>query len=229
MTAGTGAGPRRVVLATANPHKAAELRSVLGAVGLVPGVLELVERPPDVPEVPETADTLIANAVAKAHAVADAAGLPALADDTGLEVDALGGAPGVRSARYAGPGADGADNVARLLAELADVPAGLRTARFVTVLVLASPVAADGTRRPDLVVRGEVHGRIAEAPRGTSGFGYDPVFVPDGGDGRTFAEMTPAEKDRCSHRARAGAALAAALRDAAPGGDAAGRREPAGG
>jgi XTP/dITP diphosphohydrolase len=203
-----------VVLATANPHKADELRSVLAAAGLVPETLELLDRPDDLPEVPETADTLAANAAAKAHAVADATGLAALADDTGLEVDALGGAPGVRTARYAGPAASDADNVARLLAELDGVPAGRRTARFVTVLVLAEPAVADGTRPPDVVVRGEVTGRIAEAPRGRGGFGYDPVFVPDGGDGRTFAEMPPADKDRISHRARAGAALAAALRDA---------------
>jgi XTP/dITP diphosphohydrolase len=210
----TVARPRRVVLATANPHKADELRSVLAAAGLVPETLELLDRPDDLPEVPETGDTLSANAAAKAHAVADATGLPALADDTGLEVDALGGAPGVRTARYAGPAATDADNVARLLAELDGVPPERRTARFVTVLVLAEPPVADGTRPPDVVVRGEVTGRIAEAPRGRGGFGYDPVFVPDGGDGRTFAEMPPADKDRISHRARAGAALAAALRDA---------------
>jgi len=203
--------PERIVLATANPHKAAELRAALTAAGLA---VEVLDRPGDLPPVHETADTLERNAAAKAHAVADATGLAALADDTGLEVDALGGAPGVHAARYAGPAATDAENVAKLLAALEGTEAEGRTARFVTVLVLAEPVGADGTRPSDLVVRGAVAGRIAPAPRGRYGFGYDPVFVPDGGGGRTFGEMGPDEKAGLSHRSRAIAALVAAMRDA---------------
>ena len=203
--------PERIVLATANPHKAAELRRALADAGLP---VALLDRPPGLPTVHETADSLEANAAAKAHAVADATGLAALADDTGLEVDALGGAPGVHTARYAGPAATDADNVAKLLAALDGVAAEDRTARFVTVLVLAEPVGADGTRPAEVVGRGECTGRIATEPRGRHGFGYDPVFVPDAGDGRTFGQMTPAEKARLSHRSRAIAALIGAMRDA---------------
>ena len=131
-------------------------------------------------DVAETGATLEANARIKAEAVAAATGLPTVADDTGLEVDALAGAPGVRSARYAGDDADDAANVARLLREMAGVPPERRTARFATVLVALGP---DGR---DLVVRGEVEGRIAATPAGSGGFGYDPVFVPHEGDGRTL-------------------------------------------
>ena len=155
----------------------------------------------------ETGDTLEANARLKARAVAAAAGLPAMADDTGLEVDALGGAPGVYSARYAGEGATYADNVAKLLDELGSLPGGggARRARFRTVALVAWP---DGR---EVAAEGTVEGRIAAVARGGGGFGYDPVFVPDEGGGRTFAEMAAGEKHAVSHRGRAFRALAAAL------------------
>ncbi len=195
---------RRVVLATANPDKARELADALAGLDL-----DLVPRPADVPDVDETGTTLLANARLKAQALVAATGLPALADDTGLEVDALGGAPGVYSARYAGEAATYADNVGKLLTELGSATRNARTARFRTVLVLADP---DGS---ELTVDGVAEGVIAEAPRGEAGFGYDPVFVPAGGSGRTFAEMTLAEKQAVSHRGRALRALAARLREAA--------------
>lgn len=195
---------RRVVLATANPDKARELADALTGLDL-----ELVPRPADVPDVEETGTTLLANARLKAHALVAATGLPALADDTGLEVDALGGAPGVYSARYAGEDATYADNVAKLLTELGAATRNARTARFRTVLVLAEP---GGT---ELAVDGVAEGVITDTARGDGGFGYDPVFVPAGGGGRTFAEMTLAEKQAVSHRGRALRALAACLREAA--------------
>jgi XTP/dITP diphosphohydrolase len=195
------------VLATANPDKARELAAVLAREGVG---LELVPRPASVPEVEETGTTLLANARLKAEALRDATGLAALADDTGLEVDALGGAPGVWSARYAGETATYADNVTKLLAELAEQLRNSRTARFRTVVVLACP---DGR---EVVASGTVEGVIAPAPRGDAGFGYDPVFVPAGGRGRTFAELTPEAKDAISHRGRALRALAARLREAEP-------------
>ncbi|HEX7276426.1 MAG TPA: RdgB/HAM1 family non-canonical purine NTP pyrophosphatase [Acidimicrobiales bacterium] len=189
----------RLVLATANPHKAREIA------GLLPG-FELVPRPESVGEVEETEDTLEGNARLKARAVAAVAGEPAVADDTGLEVDALGGRPGVFAARYAGEDATYADNVAKLLHELegVDDPAD-RRARFRTVALVAWP---DGR---EVVAEGVVEGHIARAPSGGHGFGYDPVFVPDDGDGRTFAEMTLEEKAAVSHRARAFAGLVAKL------------------
>jgi XTP/dITP diphosphohydrolase len=192
---------RRFVLATANPDKAAEIRAVVAAVR----DLELVDRPPEVPEVEETGETLLDNARLKARALAAATGLPAVADDTGLEVAALGGAPGVRSARYAGPDATYADNVAKLLAALDGLTGPARDARFTTVVVAAWP---DGR---ELAAEGVVDGRIAESAAGAGGFGYDPVFVPAEGDGRTFAEMTPDEKHALSHRGRAVRAWAARL------------------
>jgi XTP/dITP diphosphohydrolase len=157
------------------------------------------------PDVEETGATLEENARIKAVALGEATGLPSVADDTGLEVDALGGAPGVYSARYAGEGASYADNVAKLLRELDGVEAGRRTARFATVAIV---------RRPDggeVVTRGEVEGVIAASARGDGGFGYDPVFVPAEGDGRSFAEMAAAEKHAVSHRGRAFRSLARAL------------------
>ena len=186
----------RLVLATANPDKAVEIA------GLLTG-FEVVPRPADVPEVEETADTLEGNARLKARAVAAATGATAVADDTGLEVEVMGGRPGVWAARYAGKGATYADNVAKLLAELEGVDD--RRARFRTVALACLP---DGR---EVVAEGIVDGRIASRPRGRGGFGYDPVFVPDEGDGRTFAEMTPAEKAAVSHRGRAFRALAARL------------------
>jgi XTP/dITP diphosphohydrolase len=194
---------QRFVLATANPDKAAEIVAVLRDAG---APAELTPRPPDVAEVEETGATLEENARLKAAALCAATGLPAIADDTGLEVDALGGAPGVYSARFAGPDATYADNVTRLLERLAGVEPRHRTARFSTVAVAHWP---DGR---EVAAIGEVDGTIAEAPRGSQGFGYDPVFVPAEGDGRTFAEMAAAEKDALSHRGRAFRTLADGLR-----------------
>jgi XTP/dITP diphosphohydrolase len=182
---------RRLVLASANPKKVAELADILGE------SCEVVPRPAEVPDVVEDGATLVANARLKAVAIAEAVAAPAVADDTGLEVDALGGAPGVRSARYAGEPPDDAANVAKLLAALDGVPDGERTARFRTVIVVAWP---DGH---EVVTEGVAEGRIVGEPRGAGGFGYDPVFVPEDGDGRTFAEMDAATKHTISHRGRA--------------------------
>ena len=189
------------VLASANVDKAAEIAAILGA---VPG-LTLVPRPPEVPDVDETGDTLEDNARLKARALCDATGLAAVADDTGLEVDALDGAPGVYSARFSGEGATYASNVAKLLAELERVGAtepAERRARFRSVAFVAWP---DGS---ELWVEGAVDGVITPSARGTAGFGYDPVFAPDGFEGRTFAEMSSDEKHAVSHRGRAFRALA---------------------
>jgi XTP/dITP diphosphohydrolase len=191
------------VLATANPDKATEIAAVLRDAG---APVELAPRPASVGEVDETGITLEDNARLKAAALCAATGLPAIADDTGLEVDALGGAPGVYSARFAGPDATYADNVEHLLSRLAGVEPARRTARFATVAIAQWP---DGR---EVAAFGEVAGTIAEVPRGANGFGYDPVFVPTEGDGRTFAEMTPAEKHALSHRGRAFRTLADGLR-----------------
>jgi len=190
------------VLATANPDKAAEITEILGD-----GVV-LRPRPAEVAEVDETGETLEDNARLKAEALVAATGLPAVADDTGLEVEALGGAPGVRSARFAGEHATYADNVGKLLEELGGVAGPARRAVFRTVALAAWP---DGR---EIAVDGQVAGTIADAPRGHGGFGYDSVFVPDEGDGRTFAELvdeSPSAKHRLSHRGRAFVALAARL------------------
>lgn len=195
-------GSLRLVLATANPHKTTEIRSILTSAGVA---IELVPRPDEVPDVVEDAPDLEGNARLKALALATATGLPALADDTGLEVDALDGRPGVRSARYAGEAADAADNVAKLLDELSSVPSAGRTARFRTVMLVRWP---DGR---EVIATGVVDGVIATAPTGQGGFGYDPVFVADEADGRSFAELDPAAKDAISHRGRALRVLAARL------------------
>jgi XTP/dITP diphosphohydrolase len=191
----------RLVLATANQGKAVEIAALLG------DRFELVPRPASVPDVVEDADTLEGNARLKAVALCAATGEAAVADDTGLEVDALGGAPGVRSARFAGPDAVDADNVALLLARLEGVPTPERTARFRTVALVRWP---DGR---EVAATGTVGGRIAEVAVGENGFGYDPVFVPDVVEaaGRTFAQLPPAAKDAISHRGRAFRALAALL------------------
>ncbi len=189
------------VLATANPDKARELRAILGeAMGRD---VRLLGRPAEVPEVDETGSTLEENARLKAVALVEATGIAAIADDTGLEVAALGGAPGVYSSRYAGEQATYADNVAKLLAELGGSTD--RRARFTTVALARFP---DGS---EVVATGIVDGEIALSAVGASGFGYDPVFVPTEGDGRTFAEMSPEEKHALSHRGRAFRALAELL------------------
>ena len=199
----SGGEPFVLVLATANPDKAREISEILAAAGPI----DLLPRPPEVDDVEETGDTLVENARLKARALSAATGRAAVADDTGLEVDALGGAPGVYSARYAGPDATYADNVARLLQALAELPdtGGTRRARFKTVALVAYP---DGS---ELWSEGVVEGSIAPTARGEGGFGYDPVFVPAEGDGRTFSEMTAAEKHELSHRGRAFRALAGRL------------------
>ncbi len=190
-----------LVVASANKDKAAEIQAILAS---VPGLV-LIPRPDDVADVEETGETLVENARLKARALCEATGLAAVADDTGLEVEALDGAPGVYSARFAGEGATYADNVAKMLAELQRVGAvgGVgRKARFASVAFVAYP---DGT---ELWVEGAIEGVITEEPRGDQGFGYDPIFAPEGFDGRTFAEMSAEEKHAVSHRGRAFRALA---------------------
>jgi len=187
-----------VVSATANPHKLAELSDILR------GEMEILPRPDHVPEVIEDAGTLVGNARLKAFALRDATGTTALADDTGLEVDALDGRPGVHSARFAGEPPDDAANRRALLDALLGVDRAERTARFRTSIVLARP---DGTV---VEVDGVVEGIITDAERGTGGFGYDSIFEPLEGDGSTFAQMG-AEKHAISHRGRAARSLLMAL------------------
>ena len=220
-----------LVLATGNADKARELSelfsealdAILVTFAVTVGeqlVGFVVERPdhfastienvvplPVAPDVEETGTTLEENARIKARGVGDALRMPTVADDTGLEIDMLDGAPGVYAARYAGERATYADNVAKVLAALDGVPTLRRTARFATVVVARTPGG------DELVVRGEVEGLIAIEPRGESGFGYDSVFEPLEGDGRTFAEMSPDEKHALSHRGRALRALVARLND----------------
>ena len=188
---------RELVCATANPGKVAEIA------GLLPDGWVLLPRPQSVGEIVEDAGTLVGNARLKARAILAVTGKAAVADDTGLEVAALGGAPGVDTAIYAGEGCTDADNRRKLLGALSGV--GERTARFVTVVLVAWP---DGR---ETIVEGVCNGHIAAAERGDRGFGFDPLFIPDDGDGRTFAEMTAEEKNMVSHRGRAFRALAAAL------------------
>ena len=186
-----------LVCASANPKKVAEMAALLD------GVVEMRPRPDHVPDVVEDADTLIGNARLKAEAIVAATGLPAVADDTGLFVASLGGAPGVRTARYAGEGCDDADNRAKMLRELDGVSD--RSAAFRTVALVRWP---DGS---EVAVEGTCTGSIAVAETGAGGFGYDPIFVPDEGDGRTFAEMSADEKHDVSHRGRAFRALLSEL------------------
>lgn len=182
-----------LVLATRNRYKGEELAALLGDLGIR---IRTLDEFPEAPNVVEDGITCEANAVKKACAIADATGLPAVADDTGLEVDALGGHPGVFAARYAGEGATFEDNWRKLLRELEGVPRERRTARFVTVAAIAIP--AGGVQ----VAQGVLEGLIAEAPSGTQGFGYDPVFhVPE--LGKTLAQLSADQKNRISHRAKA--------------------------
>ncbi len=189
--------PRRWVLATGNRGKVAELAALFEESGLALTVVAQSDLA--VPPAPEPAVTFVENALLKARHAARLTGLPAIADDSGLAVDALGGAPGVHSARFAGPNADDRANVAKLLATLAAVPTAQRTARFHCVLVAL--LHADDPAPQ--IATGEWRGEIATAERGSNGFGYDPVFF-DPALGRTAAELTAAEKNRVSHR---GAAL----------------------
>lgn len=186
----------RLVVASKNPDKVAEIEEVLEGTGLAGEiVLDL-----DWPEIEETGETLEENALLKARGVVEATGLPVLADDTGLEVDALDGAPGVKTARFAGPDGVYEDNVARMMEVMDGVEN--RSATFRTVVALVFP---DGV---EVTAEGDVQGLITHAPRGDRGFGYDPVFEVDG---RTFSEMTASEKHALSHRARAIRALVADL------------------
>jgi XTP/dITP diphosphohydrolase len=198
----------RIVLATRNPHKVVELRRILaGSSSLEPlGRFELLglEAFPELADVVETGVTFAENALLKAHAVARATGLPAIADDSGLAVDVLGGAPGVFSARWSGRHGDDDANLELLLAQLGDVPDEHRRAQFVCAAAFARP---DGK---DHVVHGTLPGVLIRERRGTHGFGYDPIFRPDG-ETRTTAELGPEQKDAISHRGRAFRALAAEL------------------
>jgi len=185
---------KEIVLATRNRHKGSELATLLGDLGIT---IRTLDEFPHVPEVVEDGATCEANAIKKAREVAAATGLPAVADDTGLEVDALNGRPGVYAARYAGEHATYDDNCRKLIQELHGVLPAQRTARFITVAALVLP-SGDGAQ----VTIGELRGTITEAPVGSKGFGYDPVFfVPE--LGKTLAELTPDVKNRISHRAKA--------------------------
>jgi XTP/dITP diphosphohydrolase len=193
----------RLVFATRNAHKLRELAALLDG-------FDVVALPDDVTLPPETGETFAANALPKARAAAAATDEPAFGDDSGIEAEALGGAPGVYSARFAGEGATDPDNLARLIAE---VPAGSALA-YVCVIALVDPRTGE-----ERLFEGRCTGTMADAPRGSGGFGYDPVFVPDDrDDGRTMAELAPAEKDAISHRGRAARALRDHLRAGAPAG-----------
>ena len=185
--------PLRVIVASKNPDKVREVEAVLDSLDLP---IELV-RGADWPDVEETEDTLEGNALLKAVSDVEATGIAAIADDTGLEVVALGGGPGVHTARYASPDASYADNVEKLLADLEGVAD--RSARFRTVIAMVSPGAET------VIVEGVMDGEIGHEPKGSNGFGYDPLFVVRG---RTYAEMADDEKNEISHRAKALRALA---------------------
>jgi XTP/dITP diphosphohydrolase len=193
---------RKVILASANPGKLRELQGLLAPLGwqLIP------QQQLGIAPAAETGATFEDNALLKARHAAGAGGLPALADDSGIEVDALGGLPGVRSARYAGERAADRENLEKLLQELRAVAPVGRRARYRCVIAY---VASAADPRP-LVAEGHWEGSIATAPRGTGGFGYDPIFVPEG-EARTAAELAPAEKDTLSHRARALSSLLSQL------------------
>lgn len=194
----------KIVLASGNRRKIAELQQILGGFGMT--VVPQGEF--GVPEAEETGLTFVENAILKARNAARHTGLPAIADDSGIEVDALNGAPGIYSARFSGPGATDASNNALLVAKLREVPEAQRTARYHAVLVLLRH-ADDPT---PLIAHGSWEGHIVLEPRGTNGFGYDPHFLVPGSGGLTAAELAPEEKHRLSHRGKALADLAAQLR-----------------
>jgi XTP/dITP diphosphohydrolase len=196
-----------VVLATRNGAKLQELARILSAEDHDGAQIRLagLEEFPDAPDVPETGATFEANALLKARAIADHTGLPAVADDSGLCVDALNGMPGVLSARWAGGHGDDQANLNLVLAQVTDVPDSRLGARFVCAAALVVPGAGPLDSR-EWVVTGQVEGRLVREPRGSGGFGYDPIFRPDGFD-QTTAEMTPGAKDAISHRGRAFRAL----------------------
>jgi XTP/dITP diphosphohydrolase len=189
-------GRPRLLLATGNAHKVEEVQSILGEPWLVVA---------HDPGIEETGSTFEENALLKARAVAASSGKLAIADDSGIEIDALDGEPGVRSARWADEG----DWIPRVLRELAGVAEAGRGCRYACAAAAVWP----GPQAREFVARGVVEGRVAEAPRGTGGFGYDPIMIPSEGDGRTFAEMSGAEKHALSHRGRAFRRLAPHLVD----------------
>ncbi|MCX4778646.1 RdgB/HAM1 family non-canonical purine NTP pyrophosphatase [Streptomyces sp. NBC_01264] len=201
----TSTQPSRLILATRNAGKVTELHDILSAAGLP---LELVgaDAYPEIPDAKETGVTFAENALLKAHALAQATGLPAVADDSGLCVDVLNGAPGIFSARWAGAHGDDAANLALLLAQLGDIDSPHRGAHFFCAAALALP---DGTER---VVEGRLLGTLRHTPAGTGGFGYDPILQPLG-ESRTCAELTAAEKNAISHRGQAFRALVPAVRE----------------
>ena len=194
------AGPARIVLATRNPGKLAALRRILAAAGVGAAVTDLDDAP-GLGHHGHAGRSFTENALLKARAVAAVTGLPAVADDSGLCVDALNGMPGVLSARWSGSHGDDEANLRLLLAQLADVPAGKREARFVCVAALVLPAGGEH------LAEGEVRGQLTRSPRGSNGFGYDPIFVPDGFE-ITTAQMSADEKDKISHRGKALRALA---------------------
>lgn len=196
-----------LVLATRNPHKVLELRRILAGTGLAEIEIRGLDDVPAIPEVSETGVTFAENAALKAVAVAGATGLPAVADDSGLCVDVLGGAPGVFSARWCGRHGDDRANLELLLAQVHEVPDAHRGAHFGCAAVAAFPSGRQ------MVAEGKLVGTLIRQPRGDKGFGYDPIFVPEG-ETRTTAQMLPAEKDAISHRGRAFRALAELLRPA---------------
>ena len=200
----------RVVLASRNAHKIEEMARILDDAGLHVEVvgIDAFDGVVDVPEVAETEATFEGNALLKARAVCAATGVPAVADDSGLCVDALNGMPGILSARWSGGGGDVA-NLELVLAQLEDVPDERLGAQFRCAVALVLPDGREAT------VHGEMRGRLVRAPRGTNGFGYDPIFVPDG-ESRTSAELTSDEKDAISHRGNALRALVPVLRDLLP-------------
>jgi XTP/dITP diphosphohydrolase len=195
----------RLILATRNAHLVGELRAILGAAGLD---VELVgaDSYPEIPDVRETGVTFAENALLKAHALAQATGLPAVADDSGLCVDVLGGAPGIFSARWAGTHGDDKANLDLLLAQLGDIDTPHRAAHFACAAALALP---DGTER---VVEGRLRGTLRFEPAGSGGFGYDPILQPDGYD-VTCAELTPEQKNAISHRGEAFRGLVPVVRE----------------
>jgi XTP/dITP diphosphohydrolase len=190
--------PDRIAIASQNPGKIREIRSICADWPVE--WITADEHEGAWPDVEETAESYLENALLKAHVVADAVGIPAVADDSGIEVDALGGAPGPRSARYAGKEATEGQNLRMLIRAVSGVPAAGRTARYRCLAVLAWP---DGR---ELWTEGTCEGSLVSKPRGTGGFGYDPIFVPAGWE-QTMAELPPKEKDRISHRGRAFRAL----------------------
>lgn len=199
---GEVAEPRQIVFASRNAHKLAELRRILAPVLDELG-LELIGDTGAGPV--ENGLTFEANALIKARDAADRTGLPAIADDSGLCVDAMGGSPGILSARWSGPGRDDADNVDLLLWQLADIPDEARAAKFVCAAALVVP------NTEEIAVRGEWPGSVLRERHGTGGFGYDPIFLPEG-ETRAAAELSAEEKNAVSHRSRAFVALAAQLR-----------------